>query len=50
MTRRSLWFPLVFKDPAESAEDKQTENPSPTSKKLSVPRKADNLNRQDRLG
>lgn len=50
MTRWSLWFPLVLKDPAKSTEDKQTENPSPCSKKLSLPRKADNLNRQDRLG
>lgn len=50
MTRWSLRFPLVLKDPAKSAEDKQTENPSPCSKTLSVPRKADNLNRQDRLG
>lgn len=50
MTRWSLWFPLVLKDPAKSTEDKQTENPSPCNKKLSLPRKADNLNRQDRLG
>lgn len=50
MTRWSLWFPLVLKDPAKSTEDKQTENPSLCNKKLSLPRKADNLNRQDRLG